>query len=298
MAKRRTVPISRPKKVLFPGAGFTKRNLADYYARVAGAMLPHLRDRPLTLQRFPDGIGESGFYQKDAPDHFPDWIETATMRKEGGTVDYPLASDAAALRYFADQGCITPHVWLSRKDRPDHPDRLVFDLDPPDESDFDGVRRAARDVRDLMRGIGLEPHVMTSGSRGLHVWIALDREAAFDDVRAFARDAAALLARRHPDRLTVEHRKAKRGGRIFLDTLRNAYAQTAVAPYAVRARPGAPVATPLDWDELGASGMGPQRYTIGNLFRRLGRKEDPWRAIGRRARGLSGPRKELDALSE
>ena len=295
---RRTVEVSSPDKVLFPESGLTKGDLVDYYRRVAEWMVPYLKDRPLTLHRFPDGIDHAGFVQQHAPDYYPDWIARATVEKEeGGTVTHAVASDAASLVYLANQNVITPHVWLSRVDRPRHPDRLIFDLDPPG-GDFDAVRRAAFAVRELLEELGLPAFVMATGSKGLHVVTPLDRRADFDAVRDFVRDASEVLAQRYPADLTVEQRKAKREGRVFLDPLRNTYAHTAVAPYAVRAKPGAPVATPLDWDEVKDPKMQPGRYTIENLFRRLARKEDPWAGMGRRACGLTAARRRLDALRQ
>lgn len=296
---RRSVEIGNPDKVLFPASGITKRDLASYYRDVAELLLPHVRDRPVSMHRFPDGIGGEDFYHKNVPDYFPDWIRTERVEKEGGTLRQLVIDSAATLVYLADQACITPHAWLSRVDRPRHPDRMIFDLDPPGsdpESAFEEIRWAARRVKALMDDLGLLPFVQTSGSRGLHVHVPLDRGAGFDEVREFARAAADLLARRHPGRLTTEQRRAKRGGRVFLDVLRNAYAQTAVVPYAVRARPEAPVATPLEWEELGRADLLPTSYTVDNLRRRMARKQDPWAGIGRHARSLRKPRRALDGL--
>lgn len=293
----RTIEVARPDKVLFPDDGITKYELVEYYARIADAALPHWRDRPLSMHRFPDGIGAKGFVQKDAPDHFPDWIERATLPKEGGTVDYLLSNEAATLAYIAAQGCITPHLGLSRVDRIDCPDRLILDLDPSDGG-FASVQFAAAHTRDLLDGFGIAAFVQTTGSRGLHVVIPLDRSEPFDAVRAVAREFAEALAARHPDRLTVEQRKDARGDRVFLDYLRNAYGQTAVAPYAVRARPGAPTATPVDWDEALASGMSPQKYGLRNMFRRLAQKDDPWAGMARHAISPDTLRRRLRALDD
>lgn len=284
----RSVEVSSPDKVLFPDDGITKADLAGYYARIADTMLPHLDGRPISMHRFPDGIDGEDFFQKDVPDYFPDWIRAERVEKEGGSLDMAIVEEPATLVYLANQACITPHVWLSRIDEPRRPDRLVFDLDPPGD-DVGAVRDAARRLRDLLEETGLVPFVMTTGSKGFHVTVPLDRSADFDEVRGFARRCAELLAGRHPKALTVEQRKAKRRGRVYIDTMRNAYAQTAVAPYAVRAREGAPVATPVDWDELGRTE--PRTYTIGSLFRRLGRKDDPWAKIDREA-GAIGPASE------
>ncbi|MEZ5862342.1 MAG: non-homologous end-joining DNA ligase [Geminicoccaceae bacterium] len=280
------VTISHPEKVLFPEDGITKRDLADYYARIARIALPHWRDRPLTLQRFPDGIGKHGFFQKGVPEHFPGWIDRVELPKEGGTVTYLLANQPATLVYLADQACITAHLALARRDRPDHPDRLIFDLDPSD-GDFARVQRAAGWLKQLLDALDAPSFVQTTGSRGLHVVLVLDRSAGFDETRAFARQLAGHLAGTHPETLTVEQRKAKREGRVYLDIMRNAYGQTAVAPYAVRARNGAGIATPLDWREALDPKLRPASYTMRNIFRRLGRKADPWRDIDSSAQSLA-----------
>lgn len=294
----RTIEVSDADKVLFPDAGLTKGDLADYYARIADAMLPHLQDRPVTMQRFPDGIEAEGFYQKKAPDYFPEWIRRVSIEVEERDESQPqvVCDDAATLLYLADQACITPHVWLSRADALHHPDRLIFDLDPPG-NDFDPVRFAARRLREVLDDVGLSPFVMTTGSQGAHVVVPLDGSASFDAARAFAHDLADVVAEQHPNRLTTAVRKNKRQGRIFLDYMRNSYAQTSVAPYAVRALPGAPVATPLEWDELGGD-LHSQTYTFENLFRRMGQKDDPWADIQDEARSLDAPREQLDQLRD
>lgn len=301
----REIELSNLDKTFFPGAGLTKGDVVDYYAEVSGVLLPHLEDRPLTMQRFPDGLEGDGFYQRDRPGHFPDWIESVTVEKEeGGEVECVLCQDRPTLIYLADQAALTLHGWLARKDRLRRPDRMVFDIDPPDEADGSGgvsdeasalVKEAARALRDVLEETGLEPFVMTTGSRGLHVTVPVERRQGFDEVRAFARSVADLVASRDPDRLTTAQRKARREGRLYLDCARNAYGQTGVAPYAVRARPGAPVAAPLEWDELGDGDLGPQSYTVENLFRRLGQKEDPWARIAEAARPLGGARERLEA---
>ncbi|MFD9633300.1 non-homologous end-joining DNA ligase [Streptomyces violascens] len=294
-AGRRAVEINRPDKVLFPEDGITKADLAEYYRGVARKMLPHLHGRPLMLERHPDGIDGESFMQKDVPDYFPDWVDTAELPKEDGTVTHVLCDDTATLLYLAGQACITPHRWLAKADRPDCPDRLVFDLDPPDD-DFAPVREAAALAHELLDELRLPSVLMTTGSRGLHVIVPLDRRAPFDDVRAFAREAADLLAARHDDRLTTEPRKQARHGRLYLDVQRNAYAQTTVAPYAVRALPGAPVAAPLAWSELNEPGLTARRWTTSTMSERLG--DDPWQGALRRGRSLAPARRRLAALAD
>ncbi len=289
-----SLTIARAGKVLFPESGITKGDLADYYRRISATILPHLHARPLVLQRFPDGLAGEGFFQKDVPDYFPDWIPTVELKKEGGRVRHALCEDEATLIYLAGQACITLHVWLSSDGEWDRPDRLAFDLDPPG-SDFTPVAETARALRELLRSVGLEAFVMATGSRGLHVVAPLDRSADFDAVRAFAHDAAGLLARRRPETLTTEARKNKRGSRVYLDTMRNGYAQTTVAPYAVRAIEGAPVATPLEWDEVSPR-LDPRRFTIRNMLRRLAQRKDPWERIASQAQPLAAARRRLDEI--
>jgi len=285
---RQIVRITRPEKVLFPEDGIDKHQLVEYYEHVAGTMLPYLRDRPVTMERYPDGIHGPRLIQKQAASYFPRWIRTASMAKQGGTVRHVICQDAATLVYLANQACITPHVWLSRVDKPEYPDQMIFDLDPSEE-DFRSVCRAALTLRQLLESERLEAFVKTTGSRGLHVLVPLNRRVGFDEVRSFARTIATRLVESDPEQLTVEVRKNKRAGRIFVDTARNAYAQTAAPPYAVRARPGAPVATPLEWKEIEDPRLTPDRYTIHNIFDRLRRRGDVWKDVGRHAQSL--PRK-------
>jgi len=231
------------------------------------------------MHRFPDGIGEDGFFQKQIGDYFPDWIDRITLAKKDGEVTYVVADKAATLVYLADQGCITPHLSLSRNDKPNHPDRMIFDLDPSDE-DFGKVRKAARHLKDALDRLGLASFVQTTGSRGLHLLVPLDRTADFQAVRDFAHQLCERVAESAPELMTVEQRKKKRGQRVFLDYLRNAYGQTSVGPYAVRAKPGAPIATPVRWDEVDAD-LDPRAYRLDNIFRRLSKVSDPWPDIAR-----------------
>jgi len=291
-ADGREVEISHPDKVLFPDDGITKLDMADYYRKISAVALRHYRDRALSMHRYPDGIDEGDFFQKNISDYFPDWIDRETLPKKDGEVTHVVANNAATLVYLANQACITPHLALSRVDRPEHPDRMIFDLDPSDD-DFDKVRNTARHLRKLLDDLKLTSFVQTTGSRGLHVVVPLNREADFDEVRKFSHRVCRTLGEQHPDLMTVEQRKAKRGNRVFLDDLRNAYGQTSVAPYAVRARAGAPIATPLEWDEVGESSLTPQKYRIGNIFRRLAQRKDPWADIARHAQGLGKAQRRL-----
>jgi bifunctional non-homologous end joining protein LigD len=293
----RTLDLSNTDKVFFPEDKITKGEIIDYYRRIAEVMLPHTKDRPISMQRFPDGIEKNGFYEKIVPDHFPQWIERVTVElKEGkGSQLQIVCNNAATLAYLADQACLTPHIWLSRRDKLNYPDRIVFDLDPPGD-DFEVVRSAAHILGEMLEEIGLMAFVLLTGSKGLHLTVPLRRSADFETVRTFARDLVELIARRNPERFTTQTRKEKRKGRLFLDYLRNGYGQTTVAPYAVRAKPGAPLATPIDWDELKDRNLHSATYSTSNIFRRLGQREDPWKDVRRHARTLNKPRRQLDKL--
>ncbi len=291
---RRRVEIPHPDKLLFPDAGLTKLGLARYYEAVAEAMLPHVRGHPLALQSFPQGAGGAGYFVKDAPPHFPSWIATVEVpKREGGTIHHVLANEAATLVYLAGQNVIALHAWTSRADRLERPDRLIFDLDPSTQR-FAEVRAAARHLGDLLRDLGLSPFAMTTGSRGVHVVTPLRRLEDFDTAHAFARAVAEALVADAPDALTVEFRRARRGERIFVDVGRNAYGQHAVAPYAVRPRPQAPVATPLRWQELSDPGLAPGGWTVASIPDRLADGGDPWRDMASHARGLGPARRALE----
>ena len=295
--------LSSLEKVLFPDSGVTKGDrvtkgdVIDYYRRIVRVMLPHIKDHPVTMQRFPDGIDAKGFYHKQMPDYFPEWIESAKVEvlESGEIQDEVLPNNAATLVYLANQYTITLHIWLSRVDRLYYPDRMIFDLDPPVE--FEAARSTAILVKELLEEVGLAPFVMTTGSRGLHVVTPLDRSAHFDETRDFARDLAQRLADRHPDTLTTEMRKAEREGRLFLDYVRNGYGATGVAPYSLRPRPGAPVATPLSWDELRDPDLRADTYNLRNIWDRLDKITDPWQGMMRNGRGLEEPRRKLNRFA-
>ncbi|HEU4343225.1 MAG TPA: non-homologous end-joining DNA ligase [Candidatus Binatia bacterium] len=291
------VKITRPEKILFPEDGITKRDLIDYYRRVAPWILPHLRDRPLALERYPDGIDKPGFFQKATPFYYPGWIKTVTIKKKtGGTVRHVVCNNVATLVYLANQACLTPHIWLSRIDKLDYPDQLVFDLDPSGDK-FEPVKVAAQSLKELLDQLGLPAYLKTTGGRGLHVAVPLKRSETFDSVRAFATALAKIVVRQEPGQLTLEQRKNRRRGRVFVDTNRNAYAQTVAPAYAVRPRRGAPVSVPLDWDDLGRKDLRSDGVTIRNLFSRLEAVGDPWRDFWRRGASLNHARQKLEKLN-
>jgi bifunctional non-homologous end joining protein LigD len=288
-----TVEVSNLDKVLFADDGITKGDVVEYYRRIAPQMLPHLEDRPLALQRFPDGVDRQGFFQKTAPDYFPDWIETVELpRDRGGTVRHVVCNDAATLVYLADQAVLVLHRLLVTAAAARSPVELILDLDPASD-DPPAVQRAARLVRELLDDLGITGYVKSTGSKGVHVHVPLDGSDSFEIMRGFARDLAREMVRRDPDDLTIEQRKDNRKGRLFVDWLRNSYGQHAVAPYSLRALPGAPVAVPLDWDEATAGDFDPRRYRLSNVFRRLGRKRDPWEGMRRHAHSVSSLARSL-----
>src|SRR6185503_10184616 len=249
--------ITHPEKVLFPDDGITKGELATYYASVAEVMLPHIRGRPVTLERYPAGIGTLGFWQKDVSKGFPDWLERVEVPKSGGSVRHPLVNDARSLQWVANQNTITPHVWTSRVPELFQPDICVFDLDPS-QDDPQAVRAAALLLRGLLHELGLPSWIKTTGSKGFHVVVPLDGKADFGVVARFAHAVGAALVERAPDALTQEFHKKDRGGRILVDTGRNGYSATFAAPYAVRARAGAPVSAPCTWDQVERGHVGPR----------------------------------------
>ena len=281
-----TVETSSEDKILYSDDGFSKADVLDYYSDIYELMQPHLSDRCLTLERYPDGIDQDGFYQQKRGQHFPEFVGSRRLETADGsdTIDHIIASNRAALVYLADQAALTLHGWLSTVDRADNPDRVVFDLDPSDESDFDTVILCARRLREQLTDAGLVPYVMTSGSRGLHVLAPLDQSMSFDETRGFARSISTRISEQEPDRITTEQRKASRKGRMYIDINRNAYGQTSVLPYSLRARSGAPAATPLDWDELDRPDLTPQRFGLSNIRKRLGQRADPFRGFAKMRR--------------
>jgi bifunctional non-homologous end joining protein LigD len=293
------VKVTHPDKVLFPDDGITKADLADYYRSVVPVMLPLVSGRPVTMQRFPNGIGKGGFLQKQIGEYFPEWIERVTApnrRTRNATtrdeVTYMVCRTSDDLVYLANQACVTPHVWLSRAPDIHHPDQLVFDLDPA-STDPRVLRLAAAALRGLLEELGLPSFLKSSGSRGLHVVVPLVPAAETDAVKVFSIAVAEVLAARHPDDLTTEGRIADRDGRLFLDIGRNGYAQTMAAPYAVRPLPGAPVSVPLDWSEL--DDFDPRRHTLRTIADRLARP-DPWADLSQAATTLDHARTRLAGL--
>src|ERR1700738_1407418 len=275
------ITITHPDKVLFPADGITKGELAEYYQSIAPRMIPHIRDLLLHMNRFPGGIQYNPIQQKRVPDSFPAWIKRATVDlQRGGTITHAVIDNAASLVYLAQYNVVTVHVWLSCIQAPNQPDQVMFDLDPADE-DFGPVRRTALNLKAILEEMKLVPFVKTTGSRGLHVVAPITVGPTFDEVHIFADTVAQRLAAADPDHLTTEFTKQKREGRLFLDVDRNAYAQTAVAPYAVRAKRGAPIAVPVPWSDVESDAPRPDGVGIRNISECLRGRDDPWKSMER-----------------
>lgn len=281
--------ITHPEKVLFPedgdSAAITKGELAAYYEMIAPLMVPHMRARPVTMERYPAGIDKKGFWQKDVSKGFPEWLQRVEVPKKDGTVHHPLVTDARSLLWVANQNTITPHVWTSRAPDLGHPDICVFDLDPSEEDPV-VLRRASLALRDLLEEMGLPSWVKTSGSKGFHIVVPLDGKTGMDEVAGFAHAVGRILVQREPKHLTQEFHKKDRGKRILVDTGRNGYSATFAAAYAVRAKTGAPVSAPCTWDELASGEVGPRTFTLRTMADRIAAAGDLWSDMRKRKRSL------------
>jgi bifunctional non-homologous end joining protein LigD len=285
--------ITHPEKVLFPDDGITKGELAGYYESIAPIMLPYIRARPVTMERYPAGIGQKGFWQKDVSKGFPKSLKRVEVPKKDGTVHYPLITDKRTLLWVTNQNTITPHVWVSRVPKLHYPDLCVFDLDPPEDDDPDVLRTAALALRDLLNELGLPSWVKTSGSKGFHIVVSLDGKSRTGAVVRFAHAVGTLLVRRDPQHLTQEFSKANRNGRILVDTGRNGYSATFAAAYAVRARPGAPVSAPCTWEEIESGKVGPRTFTLRTMADRVAKVGDLWLDMRRQRKALRGATEKL-----
>ena len=278
--------ITHPEKVMFPGSGITKGELASYYEMIAPVMLPHIKSRPVTMERYPAGIGKKGFWQKDVSKGFPAWLERVEVPKKDGTVHHPLVTDTRSLLWIANQNTITPHVWTSRAPDLMHPDVGVFDLDPS-RDDPEVLRAAAVALRELLDELGLPSWIKTSGSKGFHIVTSLDGKTPMHEAAAFAHAVARRLVERYPKELTLEFHKRDRGGKILVDTGRNDYSATFAAAYAVRAREGAPVSAPCTWEEVIRGEVAPATFTLRNMAARIDTVGDVWADLRRKRRSLT-----------
>jgi bifunctional non-homologous end joining protein LigD len=287
--------ITHPEKVLFPDDGITKGELAAYYETIAPVMVPHMAGRPVTMERYPAGIGRKGFFHKNVSRGFPEWLERVEVPKKDGTVHHPIVSDARSLLWLANQNCITPHVWPSRTPNLYHPDLCVFDLDPSADDDPANLRRAALQLRALLEELGLPSWLKTSGSKGFHIVVPLDGSVDFGEAARFAHAVGSTLVSRDPRHLTQEFHKVDRAGRILVDTGRNGYSATFAAAYAVRAKRGAPVSAPCRWEELESGEVGPQTFGLRDMPERLARAGDLWADMRKRKRSLRRPMAQLSS---
>ncbi|HEV2835242.1 MAG TPA: non-homologous end-joining DNA ligase [Pyrinomonadaceae bacterium] len=285
--------ITHPEKILFPEDGITKGELASYYEAIAPLMLPHVRRRPITMERFHRGIAAPGFFQKDVSKGFPEWLERVEVPKHGGTLHHPIANDKRSLLWLANQNSITIHVWPSRTPNLYHPDICVFDLDPMKEDELDSLRTAALQVRDLLAELGLPSWIKTSGSKGFHIAVPLDGKADFGTVARFAHRVGRILVERDPQHLTQEFSKVDRGGRILVDTGRNGYSATFAAAYTVRAKPGAPISAPCSWEEVERGDVYPKSFTLRSMAARVADVGDLWAGLLRSKRSLRKAVKSL-----
>ena len=286
--------ITHPEKIMFPEDGITKGELASYYETIAPVMLPHLRRRPITMERFHRGIAAPGFFQKDVSKGFPEWLERVEVPKHGGTVHHPIANDVRSLLWLANQNSITMHVWPSRTPNLYNPDICIFDLDPSKEDDFDTLRTAALQLRDLLDDLGLPSWIKTSGSKGFHIAVPLNGKSDFGEVSSFAHAVARVLVSRNPDHLTQEFLKVDRAGRILVDTGRNGYSATYAATYTVRAKPGAPVSAPCTWEELERGDVGPKTFTLRTMAQRIAVAGDLWADMLKKKLSLKRPIERLN----
>ena len=288
--------ITHPEKVMFPREGITKGELASYYEEIAPIMLPHIRRRPITMERYHRGIGAPGFFQKDVSKGFPEWLKRVEVPKHGGTVHHPIANDRRSLLWLANQNSITIHVWPSRAPKLYNPDICVFDLDPSKEDELDILCAAAITLRDFLAELGLPSWVKTSGSKGFHIAVPLDGKSDFGAVAQFAHAVGRILVKRDPENLTQEFHKVDRGGRILVDTGRNNYSATFAAAYTVRAKSGAPVSAPCTWEELERREVGPRSFTVRTMGQRTADVGDLWSEMLRSKRSLLRPIERLRQL--
>ena len=289
--------ITHPEKILFPDAGITKGELASYYEMIAPVMLPHLRRRPITMERYHRGIQSPGFFQKDVSKGFPEWLERVEVPKHGGTVHHPIANDTRSLLWLANQNSITIHVWPSRTPNLYNPDICIFDLDPSKEDELETLVRSALNLRDLLAELGLPSWIKTSGSKGFHIAVPLDGKSDFGVVARFSHTVGRILVKRDPENLTQEFSKVDRGGRILVDTGRNGYSATYAATYTVRAKPGAPVSAPCTWEELERGEVGPRTFTLRTMAQRISVAGDLWADMFKKKRSLKRPIERLKKLS-
>jgi bifunctional non-homologous end joining protein LigD len=298
LAETKTVKLSSPDRVLFPQDGITKGDLFEYYGKVGPVLLPHLRDRPFTMKRYPHGIDGEVFFQKQAPKHIPSWIPTRQFRtwpREGSSrlVDFALVNSPEAVLFMVQNTCIDMNAWYSRVDKPDRPDFVLFDLDPPDDG-FELAIEVAHLIHELLDEVELPGYVKTSGADGIHVVAPITRRSTFEQTYHFAEQASRLLERRHPGKVTTEWLKKKREG-VLVDHRQNGHGKTIASVYSVRPKPGAPVSTPLRWEEL-TPDVRPRDFGMAAALARIDRYGDLFAPVLEEPRPLGAAAKKLERL--
>jgi bifunctional non-homologous end joining protein LigD len=282
---------------MFPDDKITKGDLAAYYEEMGPVMLPYLRGRPLTMERYPAGIGAKGFWQKDVSKGFPEWLQRVQIPKKDGVVNYPVITDQRSLMWVTNQNTITHHIWVSRLPDLNYPDLCVFDLDPSND-DVTSTRAAAIGLRDLLEKLGLPSWIKTTGGKGFHIVVPIDGKTPTGTVVRFANTLGTFFVSLAPDQLTQEFSKADRRGRIYIDTGRNGFSATFAAAYTVRARPGAPVSAPCTWEEVERGVVKPDTFTLRNMPARMAKVGDLWADMRRRGRSLTRPMEKLRRLMQ
>jgi bifunctional non-homologous end joining protein LigD len=290
------IRLTSPDKLLYPEQGIAKLELADYYRSIADWMLPHLIDRPLVLVRCPDGLEKGCFYQKHPAAGSPKTLRQVMIREDRKTEPYVVVDDVKGLMSLAQIGALEVHAWGSRIDKLERPDRLIFDLDPDPAVPWSTVVAAARQVRELLQELGLESFLKTTGGKGLHLVVPIERRHTWDEAKPFCKNVAELIVTADPDRYTANMSLAARKGKIYVDYLRNGRGATAIVPYSTRARPGAPVSTPLAWEELNAR-IRSDQFDVRNVSKRLASlKRDPWESIRSTRQSLTRPLAKIREL--
>ena len=281
---------------MFPEDGITKGDLAAYYEAMAPVILPHLRGRPLTMERYPQGIEAKGFWQKDVSKGFPEWLQRVEVPKKDGVVHHPVITDLWSLMWVTNQNTVTHHVWASRVPDLQFPDLCVFDLDPS-KDDVKSVRAAAVGLRDLLDKLGLPSWIKTTGGKGFHIVVPMDGKTSIDTVVRFANAVGTFFVSLAPDQLTQEFSKVDRRGRIYMDTGRNGFTATFAAAYTVRAKPHAPVSAPCTWEEVERGEVKPDTFTLKNMPARVAKVGDLWADLRKRGRSLKQPIEKLRRLT-
>jgi bifunctional non-homologous end joining protein LigD len=292
-----SIELSHLDKVFFPKSGLTKRDLVFYYKEIASIALPFYENRPLTMLRCPDGVNNQAFMQKEAPGYLPEWIDQYKITKKDGYVNHILVNKEATFVYLANQACITFHLGLSKIDKIHYPNYLILDIDPSEENAL-LLKSVIKRIKEVMDYLELQSFIQTTGSRGYHIYIPLQRRHSFKKTHEFAKNFATYLANKYPQEITIEQSKAKRGNRVFIDYARNSYGMNTVGPYSIRAKEGAPIATPLNWEELEDKNLHSQFYHVKNIFKRLKEIKDPWQEMLALEFSLASCQLKLDKLAE